>query len=328
MSTAESTTSPNPGLRDRVGTVFTVRPLTVGLALFWIWVLARWTTDFVLAGVSGVDRGTPFVPAAPFLTTADTVASLATPLGVAGAPLMWVADTLRFAADATAYLPALAHGIWTTVLLTVFSVCLGFMLALPLSVVRVYGGRWARWFALSYTELIRGTPLLAQLFVLYFATSLTQVLRGVPGVGVGFVPAQAFWVAVISFTLNSAAYQSEYLRASLESVDGGQLTAARAIGLSKLEGIRYVVVPQGLRLALPSWTNELVYLIKYSSLASFITVQELYGRTSTIANETYQYTELFVLVAILYLALVVSASALMDRVESHTATAGVGHTRQ
>ncbi len=110
MSTAESTTSP---LRDRVGTVFTCvlrhRPDAVLTG-------PSPGTPFRLAGVFGLDRGTPFLPAAPFLTAADTVASLAAPLGAAGAPLAWFAETLRFAADATAYLPALAHGIWTTVL--------------------------------------------------------------------------------------------------------------------------------------------------------------------------------------------------------------------
>ncbi|MFB6222553.1 MAG: amino acid ABC transporter permease [Haloarcula sp.] len=328
MSATKSATSLITRLRRQVNAAVGVRPLTIGLSLFWLWLVARWMNDFVLSKMVGIERGHPFVPSAPFAVAADWTAALAASLGVLGRPVAWLAGAFTFVVDAISYLPMLSQGIWTTVLLTVFSVCFGFMLALPLSVVRVYGGQWSRWLALSYTELVRGTPLLAQLFVLYFATSLTQILRGVPGVGVSFVPAQAFWVAVISFTLNSAAYQSEYLRAALESVDDGQLTAARAIGLSKLQGIRYVVVPQGLRLALPSWTNELAYLIKYSSLASFITVQELFGRTSTLASETYQYTDLFILAAILYLALVVSASALMDRVESRTATVGVGHTRQ
>jgi len=327
MSTAESA-SPITRLRRRMGSAVSVRPLTAGLVLFWLWLFGRLTNDYLLGDSLGLGRGEPFVPEAPFAAAADSAAALAASVGPVGEPILWLAGGFEFAAEAIGYLPLLAGGIWTTVLLTTVSVCLGFVLALPLSLLRVYGGRTARWAALSYTELVRGTPLLAQLFVLYFATSLTQVLRGVPGVGVGFVPAQAFWVAVISFSLNSAAYQSEYLRAAFDSVDSGQLTAARAVGLSKFEGIRYVVVPQGLRLALPSWTNELVYLVKYSSLASFITVQELFGRTSTLASETYQYTDLFVLAAALYLALVVTASALMDRVESHTATVGVGHTRQ
>jgi len=91
----------------------------------------------------------------------------------------------------------------------------------------------------------------------------------------------------------------------------GQITAGRAIGLSKVETIYYVVLPQGLRYAIPSWTNEFVYLIKYSSLAAFITVPELYYRADQIASETFRYTLIFVVTGLTYLALVLTASKLM-----------------
>lgn len=297
-------------------------------AVFWLWLVARLIADTALPAVTGDAGGAPFVSKHLFETGATTFGELAGSLGILGVPFTWVAGVCRFFADAVVYLPTLAQGVWVTILLTLISIALGFVIAVPLSVARVYGGRAVRWLSLSYTELIRGTPLLAQLFVLYYATSLTQLIRELPAVGAGLVPAQAFWVAVISFTLNSAAYQSEYLRAALDSVDSGQLTAAQSLGLSKLEGIRYVVLPQGLRLSVPGWTNELIYLIKYSSLASFITVPELFNRTTSIASETYQYTALFTLGAVLYLGLVLSASIVMEYVEEKTAVAGVGqHAR-
>jgi len=296
----------------------------LALAAFWGWLAVRWGNDFLLPESVAFPSDQPFVPVAPVAGAADSLGSVAGSLGPVGAPIDVLAGLFGFVAGSLPHLPALARGAWLTIVLTVAGIALGFVLAVPLSVARVYGGRGLRWLSLSYTELIRGTPLLAQLFVLYFGLPLTQVIREVPGVGVGFVPAQAFWVAVIAFTLNSAAYQAEYIRSALSSVDAGQLTAARAVGLSRIEGIRYVVLPQGLRYAIPGWSNELVYLIKYSSLAAFITVRELFFRADAIANDTFRYTELFLLAALFYLALVISASVFMNWVEERTAIPGIG----
>jgi polar amino acid transport system permease protein len=320
-----------PSAVDDVGVAAGVdvdRPWALlALAVFWGWLAIRWVNDFLLPGTVAFPRDRPFVPVDPFASAADYLGSVAASLGPVGAPVDVVAGLVGFVAGSLPHMPALARGAWLTVVLTVLGIALGFVLAVPLSVGRVYGGRWLRWLSLSYTELIRGTPLLAQLFVLYFGLPLTQVIRELPGVGVGPIPAQAFWVAVIGFTLNSAAYQAEYIRSALESVDAGQLTAARSVGLSRTEGIRYVVLPQGLRYAIPGWSNELVYLIKYSSLAAFITVRELFFQAEAIANDTFRYTELFLLAALFYLALVISASVFMGWVEDRTAIPGLGGRR-
>ena len=324
MGTPESTTAGRT-LRARAAGL-TDQPLTLlTVAVFWTWLVVRWTNDFLLDGAL-IERNTSFFPTAPFEAAASTLGGLAASLGLVGVPVGWVAGFFEFLAASIPYLPPLATGVWATILLTLLGIALGFFIAVPLSVARVYGGTLTRSLALGYTELFRGTPLLAQLFVLYFATPLTTIIRELPVVGTGFIPAQAFWVAVIAFTLNSAAYQSEYIRSALNSVPEGQLTAARSIGLSKVDGIRHVVLPQGLRYAIPGWSNELVYLIKYSSLASFITVRELFERTDAIASETYRYTELFVLAGLLYLALVISASLLMEYVEDRVAIPGLGTT--
>jgi len=140
--------------------------------------------------------------------------------------------------------------------------------------------------------------------VLYYGLNLASY---VPGSVSGVFARDVVWVAILGFTLNGAAYQAEYIRGALESVEEGQITAGRAIGLSKVETIYYVVLPQGLRYAIPSWTNEFVYLIKYSSLAAFITVPELYYRADQIASETFRYTLIFVVTGLTYLALVLTA---------------------
>ncbi|MFB6184413.1 MAG: amino acid ABC transporter permease [Haloarculaceae archaeon] len=311
----------------RIGTTLPGWRRVVGgaaLVAFWGWLLVRWFNDWVLnAGFRPADRQ-PFLPVAPFESAAAALHSLAASLGVLGVPLSWLAGAFAFVAGAIPSLPALAAGVWLTLVLTASSIVFGFVIAVPLSVARVYGGRGTRWLALSYTELIRGTPLLAQLFVLYFGTGLSGVIRGLPMVGTGIVPDQAIWVAIVGFTINSSAYQAEYIRSALLSVESGQLTAARSIGLSQLAGIRYVVLPQGLRYAIPGWSNELVYLIKYSSLATFITVRELFGQAEAIANNTYRFTELFVTAGLFYLALVLSASLVMSYVEEYTAVPGIG----
>lgn len=275
----------------------------IAYGLFWGWLIARWVNDWILPPGVGLPRGQPFLSPELFAPVSSSVA-----LGVS-------------------YLPALAVGTWVTIVLTGVSIILGFVIAVPLSVLRVYGGP-LRYLALAYTELIRGTPLLAQLFVLYFGTGLTTWIRELPGVGVGPIPTQAFWVAIIGFTINSSAYQSEYIRSALLSVEGGQLTAARAIGLSKVDGIRYVVLPQGLRLAIPGWSNELVYLIKYSSLASFITVRELFQAGRGIASQNFRFLLVFTLVGLVYLAIVITASNLMASAERRVSIPGLGGGRR
>ncbi len=267
--------------------------------IFWGWLVSRWVNDWILPPGWGVERGTPYVDP-----------GLVEP----------ISSQIAFAMQ---YLPALAAGAYMTILLTVVSIALGFVIAVPVSVARVYGRRSA-WLSLAFTELIRGTPLLAQLFVLYYGLQLSSWIRVLPYVGQGFVPTQAFWVAIIGFTINSAAYQAEYIRSALLSVDRGQLVAGRSIGLSQIDAIRYVVLPQALRYAIPGWSNELVYLIKYSSLAAFITVPELFEVGRSIASQNFKYTALFSLVGLMYLAIIITASNIMSAVEEKVAIPGLG----
>jgi polar amino acid transport system permease protein len=309
--------------RGSIGIEFGDRPVFfVVLAAFWGWLVVRWLYDWVVVPGTNVSARETFFPTESLLALGESLRA------VSAGPLSGLFDWLAGGADFVAFgleaLPQLAAGAWLTVVLTAVSILLGLVLAVPLSVARVYGNRALRWPALAFTELIRGTPLLAQLFVLYFGLGLTQYVRAVPGVGVGVIPGTAVMVALIGFTINSAAYQSEYIRSALLSVESGQLTAARAVGLSQLEGIRHVVLPQGLRFAIPGWSNELVYLIKYSSLASFITVSELFFRAEAIGSETYRYVEIYTVAALFYLAMVLSASAFMGWVETRVSIPGLG----
>ena len=314
------------------------RVLTVLGTAFWAWLSVHWVyrnglLDAVLTsvGLGGVLRSgvnvrdrEPFVPGTLLERVADALSEVAAGLGVVGTPVGWLAWLVDAAALGVDSMPALAAGAWLTVLLTVASILLGLCIAVPLAVARVYGGPVLGAVALVYTELIRGTPLLAQLFVLFFGLQLQGFFDGLPGVGGTVVPSTPVLVAIVGFTINSSAYQAEYIRSALTSVDAGQLTAARAVGLSKLEGIRHVVLPQGLRYAIPGWTNEFVYLVKYSSLAAFISVPELFNQARDIGNDLARTTEMYVVVAVFYLMLVLTAAALMSRFEARVAIPGVG----
>lgn len=162
------------------------------------------------------------------------------------------------------------QGAAVTLWLSAVSFALAMALGVALAVARVYGGRLLAAAAAVYVEVFRGTPVLLQLYVLYFA--LAPVLR-----------LSAFGAAIIGLGLNYAAYEAEIYRGALLSLPRGQTEAASALGLSRLQTLRHVLLPQGLRLALPAMTNDFVALLKDSSVVSVITVVELTKRM-TIAG--------------------------------------------
>lgn len=288
---------------------------------FWGYLVVRWFHDWVVEPGVGVSRREPFVSSDGVLALAERLGAVGGPAAVAVDP---VAGFLEFVGFGLGVLPQLAEGAWATVVLTVVGMLGGLVIAVPVAVARVYGGRLLSALALAYTELIRGTPLLAQLFVLYFGLRLSAEIRQLPFVGTGVVPEEAFFVAAIGFVVNSAAYQAEYFRGAFQSVDEGQLVAARSVGLSQLEGIRFVVVPQALRYGIPAWSNEFVYLVKYSSLAAFITVPELFFRADAIGSKTFAIVEVLTLAGLFYLALVLTVTRLTRRLERAVAIPGVG----
>ena len=323
-----------------VGTIRGRKKVVAGVVggALWLWLGARWAAhntllDSVFSAIGlpdlihsevRVGAREPWIPAEPFTTVADALGGVAAAVGPAGVIVEWVAWPFELAAFATSTGPALAEGAFITVYLTVISMAFGLVIAVPLAVTRVYGGAISSSLSLAYTELIRGTPLLAQLFFFYFGLPLAGLVSGVGLMELPGAPRSAAVVAIIAFTVNSSAYQAEYIRAALQSVDEGQLTAARAVGLSKREGIRHVVLPQGLRFAIPGWTNEFVYLIKYSSLAAFITVPDMFRRARDIGSDTFQYTEIYVVVGLCYLGLVLTTALAMQRLEDRVALPGVG----
>ena len=183
----------------------------------------------------------------------------------------------------------LLPGLTMTIPLTAISFSLAMVIAIAAALVQFAKIPVLKELCRFYIWVIRGTPLLVQLFVVFY---------GLPHVGILIDP---FPAAVIVFSINEGAYCAETVRAALESVPAGQLEAAECAGLSWGQSIRRIVLPQALRIAFPSLSNSLIAMVKDTSLASNITVTEMFMATNRIASRTWQYLPLYLEVGFIYL---------------------------
>jgi len=212
---------------------------------------------------------------------------------------------LRLACDIA---PQLLQGLGTTFQLTIFAIGLGLGGGLLLALGRVYGNKPIYWLSTAYVQFIRGTPVLVQIFLIYY---------GLPVFEIRLDPLTA---AIIGLGLNSAAYQAEYFRGAIQSISRGQMLAARALGMTQFQAIWYVILPQALRLVIPPWSNELIYTLKYSSVAYLVAAPELMYTGKIIASSlrgpgAFRHFEVFLIVAFIYLVVVLVLSKTLDLVE-------------
>jgi polar amino acid transport system substrate-binding protein len=201
------------------------------------------------------------------------------------------------------YLPLLLRGAQTTIELSVLSMALAVVAGLVIVLVRLYAGAPLAWLARAYVEVIRGTPLLIQLFLIYY---------GLPQIGIKL---HAFWAAILGLGLNYAASESENYRAGIQSVPRGQTDAALALGMGRWQTLRHVVLPQAARVVIPPVTNDFIAMFKDSSIVSVITMVELTKVYGMLANSTYDYIGLGLMTAGIYFALSYPASILAQRLE-------------
>ncbi len=212
--------------------------------------------------------------------------------------------------------PALWKGLLITLELSGYSLLLGMGIGLTMALLRTYGSGPLRALAVAYIEVIRGTPMVVQLFLVYF---------GLPDAGILL---DRFTAAVIALGINSGAYQAEYFRGAILSIDSGQMLAAEAIGMRRMEAVRHIILPQAARIVLPAWSNEVVYMVKYTSIAFLIAVPELMGQARTIISWTFRPLEVLFWAGLIYIAVLSIISRAVDALENRLKIPGFQVSRQ
>ncbi len=203
--------------------------------------------------------------------------------------------------------PLLSAGLIFTVPLTLITFVLGIVLGLSVALARLYGPALLVMLVRFYVWLIRGTPLLVQLFLIFY---------GLPSAGIVL---DAFTAAVIGFTLNIGAYSSEIIRATLAAIPKGQWEAAYSIGMNWTQVMWRVILPQAARIAVPPLSNTFISLVKDTSLAAAVTVPELFQAAQRLASVTYEPLILYIETALIYLMFSSVLSTLQDRLEQRLA---------
>jgi len=200
--------------------------------------------------------------------------------------------------------------------LTAISIGSGFLLGLLLALTRVYANRALSGAANVYIQFFRGTPLVVQALLVYYG--LPPYLKSL-----GIEPFTPFVAACIALGLNSAAYQAEYFRGAIQAISSGQMQAARSMGMSKMQAVRSVILPQALRIVLPSWSNELIYTIQYSSVAYFLTLEELTFASMKIAARYARAFDSYATAGVIYVVIVLLVSRLLAYAESRLRIPGL-----
>ncbi|GAB3186742.1 amino acid ABC transporter permease [Nesterenkonia suensis] len=214
----------------------------------------------------------------------------------------WLSD-LDWELVADSFWPMLKGGLTGTIPLTLASFSLGLVLALVVALMRISSIRPVSWLARAYISIIRGTPLLVQLFVIFF---------GLPSIGVTLDPWPS---AVIAFSLNVGGYAAEVIRAAILSVSTAQWEAGYTIGMSRVQTLRRVILPQAARVSVPPLSNTFISLVKDSSLASLILVTEMFRVAQQIAAFSQQFMVLYVEAAVIYWMFCLVLSSAQVRLE-------------
>lgn len=211
------------------------------------------------------------------------------------------------------YMQLFWEGLVCTVSLSALSVVAGFILALILATMRLAKFKPLRFVATTYVELFRATPMMVQLFLIYHVA-----LAGVslPTFKLfGFIRFERFIPGVIALSLNSGAYLCEIVRSGIQSVDLGQTEAARSLGLTAWQNMRYIVLPQAMKNILPAIANEFVTIIKESSIAWTIGVQDIMGAVNSVTAATFSMAEPLIVATCIYFCLTFPTSKVIQHFE-------------
>lgn len=228
---------------------------------------------------------------------------------------------LSFIAD---NLPRFLEGAWVTIQLAAYSCFFGLILSIPVATARLSRRRVLSGLATGYVFFFRGTPLLAQIFLIYYGSG--QFRGALDALGLWDLFREPWFCAILALALNTGAYTSEILRGAIQSIPKGELEAASALGLKRLMRFRLIILPRAIRISWPAYTNEVVYQIQATSLVSIITVMDITGVARAIGSRDFTFYESFGLAAILYLILIyafIRLAALIERrLNAHLGVAG------
>ena len=206
-------------------------------------------------------------------------------------------------------LPLLIVGAGITIQITAISVGLGLIIGMFVGIARICNVKVLRALATVYIDFLRGTPLLVQIFLIYFALPMVVGQRVDP-----------FIAAITACGINSGAYIAEIFRAGIQAIDEGQMEAGRSLGMSWVQTMRYIIVPQAFKNVIPPLGNEFIALLKDSSLVSVIGFEELTRRCQLIIARTYGSLEIWITVALIYLVMTLTISRLVSYMEKRLAT--------
>lgn len=193
--------------------------------------------------------------------------------------------------DVFAQQEALLEGVWVTLQLSGTTIALGLVLGLLAAAAAVYGPRYLRWVSLSYVELIRNTPLIVQLFIVFF---------GLPSLGLKM---EVLTASLVALSINLGAYTAEIVRAGLQNIPRSQIEAGLSLGLSRLQVFRHVELMPALKAVYPSLSSQFVLMMLATSVVSQISAEDLFHVGSIIQSRTFRDFEVYTVIAVLYLAL-------------------------
>jgi len=233
--------------------------------------------------------------------------------GALGALIVWLLFS-DFESDFfLRYAPRMLEGLGVTVALVAISISLGAMLAFPVAFARMSQNSVLRWVSFAYVNFFRGTPLLAQTFLVYYGAG--QFRGFFEAIGMWWFFREAFYCVILAFTLNTASYQAEILRGAIQSVPRGQTEAAMSLGLPSSVTFWKVVMPQAMIIALRPFGNEIVLMIKGSAVASVVTIFDLMGATRLAFARSFNF-DVYLWAALLYLVLVETLRRVWDALEA------------
>ncbi|UCE09345.1 MAG: amino acid ABC transporter permease [Candidatus Thorarchaeota archaeon] len=233
------------------------------------------------------------------------------------------------------YIDELAQAFLVTLELYFVGLVLGFIMGLTFAIMRQFGGRVLSRIATGYIEVIRGTPLITQVLLVY------AIPVAINAAGIADLPLNWYFyyidsqnriavtlnwpilASMLGLGINSAAYQAEYMRGGFASITSGQLRAASSIGMTRWQSIRYIILPQGLRRSIPAWSNEAAYLPKYTVVAIWVGVMEILNMSKTVIARTFLSVEMYLILAIIFFVFITAINKVLEITHSRTKIPGV-----